>query len=81
MKKLQNKRNRQRISTGLSARWEVSRLERADTHYPKRHGKGGICSRAGQVEGLSEQQIDISYDLVGILPASLLIDLQNGETA
>ena len=28
-----------------------------------------------------EQQIDISYDLVGILPASLLNDLQNGETA
>lgn len=28
-----------------------------------------------------EQQIDISYDLVGILPASLLHDLQNGETA
>ena len=28
-----------------------------------------------------EQQIDISYDLVGILPASLLNDLQNGEMA
>ena len=28
-----------------------------------------------------EQQIDISYDLVGILPASLLNDLKNGETA
>ena len=27
------------------------------------------------------QQIDISYDLMGILPASLLNDLQNGETA
>lgn len=26
-------------------------------------------------------EIDISYDLVGILPASLLADLQNGETA
>lgn len=32
-------------------------------------------------KGYREQQIDISYDLVGILPASLLIDLQNGETA
>ena len=32
-------------------------------------------------KGHREQQIDISYDLVGILPASLLIDLQNGETA
>ena len=31
--------------------------------------------------GQREQQIDISYDLVGILPASLLCDLQNGETA
>ena len=31
--------------------------------------------------GHREQQIDISYDLVGILPASLLYDLQNGETA
>ena len=31
--------------------------------------------------GHREQQIDISYDLVGILPASLLTDLQNGETA
>ena len=30
--------------------------------------------------GHREQQIDISYDLVGILPASLLNDLQNGET-
>ncbi|PWM92631.1 MAG: recombinase, partial [Ruminococcus sp.] len=28
-----------------------------------------------------EQQIDISYDLVGILPASLLNELQNRETA
>jgi len=28
-----------------------------------------------------EQQIDISYKLVGILPMSLLNDLQNGETA
>ena len=32
-------------------------------------------------KGYREQQIDISYDLVGILPASLLYDLQNGETA
>ncbi|NBI79738.1 DUF4368 domain-containing protein [Anaerotruncus colihominis] len=31
--------------------------------------------------GHREQQIDISYDLVGILPASLLYDLSNGETA
>jgi site-specific DNA recombinase len=31
--------------------------------------------------GHREQQIDISYDLVGILPASLLYNLQNGETA
>ena len=31
--------------------------------------------------GHREQQIDISYDLVGILPVSLLYDLQNGETA
>jgi hypothetical protein len=31
--------------------------------------------------GIREQQIDISYDLVGILPAVLLGDLQNGETA
>lgn len=29
----------------------------------------------------SEKQMDISYDLVGILPTSLLYDLQNGETA
>ena len=32
-------------------------------------------------KGYREQRIDISYDLVGILPASLLNDLQNGETA
>lgn len=32
-------------------------------------------------KGHREQQVDISYDLVGILPASLLNDLQNGETA
>ena len=32
-------------------------------------------------KGYREQQIEISYDLVGILPASLLNDLQNGETA
>ena len=32
-------------------------------------------------KGHREQQIDISYDLVGILPVSLLNDLQNGETA
>ena len=32
-------------------------------------------------KGYREQQIDISYDLIGILPASLLNDLQNGETA
>ena len=31
--------------------------------------------------GHREQQIDISYDLVGILPVSLLYDLHNGETA
>lgn len=31
--------------------------------------------------GHREQQIDMSYDLVGILPASLLGDLSNGETA
>ena len=34
-----------------------------------------------KAEGHREQQIDISYDLVGILPVSLLNDLQNGETA
>ena len=32
-------------------------------------------------KGYREQQIDISYDLVGILPVSLLNSLQNGETA
>ena len=32
-------------------------------------------------KGYREQQIDISYDFVGILPASLLNGLQNGETA
>ena len=32
-------------------------------------------------KGHREQQIDISYDLVGILPASLLGNLSNGETA
>lgn len=32
-------------------------------------------------KGYREQQIDISYDLVGILPVSLLHKLQNGETA
>ena len=32
-------------------------------------------------KGYREQQIDISYDLIGILPASLLNDLKNGETA
>lgn len=32
-------------------------------------------------KGYREQQIDISYDLVGILPASLLNALQDGETA
>ena len=32
-------------------------------------------------KGYREQQIDISYDLIGILPASLLNSLQNGETA
>lgn len=31
--------------------------------------------------GHREQQIEISYDLVGILPAALLNNLQNGETA
>ena len=31
--------------------------------------------------GHREQQIDISYDLVGILPVSMLNDLSNGETA
>lgn len=30
---------------------------------------------------IGKQQIDISYDLVGILHASLLNDLQNGEAA
>ena len=32
-------------------------------------------------KGYRGQQIDISYDLVGILPASLLSNLQNGATA
>lgn len=32
-------------------------------------------------KGYREQQIDISYDLVGILPLSLLNGLQNGKTA
>ncbi|WP_033116527.1 recombinase family protein [Intestinimonas butyriciproducens] len=31
--------------------------------------------------GHREQRVDISYDLVGILPAGLLNNLQNGETA
>ncbi len=31
--------------------------------------------------GRRVQKVDISYDLVGILPASMLNDLQNGETA
>ena len=32
-------------------------------------------------KGYREQQIDMSYDLVGILPAAMLNDLQNEETA
>ena len=31
--------------------------------------------------GHREQRIDISYDLVGVFPAALLGDLQNGQTA
>lgn len=31
--------------------------------------------------GKREQQVDMSYDLVGILPVSLLTNLQNGEMA
>lgn len=34
-----------------------------------------------KAKGYREQKIDISYDLVGILPASLLNGLQNGKTA
>ena len=33
-----------------------------------------------KLSGHREQQIDISYDLVGILPTSLLNDLQKGKT-
>ncbi len=40
-----------------------------------------VVMKCYAVMGQREQQIDISYDLVGILPASLLNDLQNGETA
>lgn len=40
-----------------------------------------LFSIVPRTKGYREQQIDISYDLVGILPASLLNDLQNGETA
>lgn len=32
-------------------------------------------------KGYREQQINISYDLVGILPAAMLNDLQKVETA
>lgn len=32
-------------------------------------------------KGYREQQIDISYDLVGLLPAAMLNDLQKVETA
>ena len=32
-------------------------------------------------KGYREQQVDISYDLVGILPTAMLNDLQNVETA
>lgn len=35
----------------------------------------------GKSKGYREQQIDISYDLVGILPATMLNDLQSGGTA
>ena len=34
-----------------------------------------------KAQGYREQQIDISYDLVGILPAAMLNDLQKVETA
>ena len=34
-----------------------------------------------QSKGYREQRIDISYDLVGILPAAMLNGLKNGETA
>jgi hypothetical protein len=42
---------------------------------------GCIVHAPDKSKGHREQQIDISYDLVGILPSSLLNDLQNGETA
>jgi hypothetical protein len=32
-------------------------------------------------DGKRIQDVDISYDLIGILPYSLLMSLQNGETA
>ena len=46
-----------------------------------RYGKDSICPYSRQVKRAREQQIDISYDFVGIIPASLLYDLSNGETA
>lgn len=43
--------------------------------------KAAYVHAPDKTKGDKEQQIDISYDLVGILPASLQNELQNRETA
>lgn len=51
------------------------------TYRQSYKSKRTLQNPADKSKGYREQQIDISYDLVGILPAALLNGLQNGETA
>ena len=82
LKKLQNRKNRQKIFDRFINKvrkyLDLDELTPAILHDMV---KAVYVHAPDKSKGYREQQIDISYDLVGILPVSLLNDLQNGETA
>ena len=57
------------LLTAMRKKFKIKKINAVYVHAPDKS------------KDYREQQIDISYDLVGILSAAMLNDLQNGETA
>lgn len=82
MKKLYSKKNRQKnIDRFIGKVQKYLDMDELTPTVLNDMVKAVYVHAPDKSKGYRDQQIDISYDLVGILPAAMLNDLQNGETA
>ena len=81
MKKLPNNKQSENIDRFISKVQKYLNLDELTPAILNDMVKAVYVHAPDKASGHREQQIDISYNLVGLLPMSLLDSLHNGKTA